>query len=182
MKKGLGSSQVSCLQPWSDPEAGIIFCIAVTKMTRQMAALGPQQKGTTLHNGSKRISALAPWAFCSSGQVQPSWHLVTLDASSSVPPEPCPDPTGLHPDPPPPHPKPSPPIPCPSPHTLSMLLTEWNQPAETSVFQRYFHRENNGQILTPALLLTQLSSPALKLYLSKAVPSFLQTGKLFQRI
>lgn len=72
------------------------------------------------------------------------------------------------------HPLPWPiprPLQRPSPpqtHPVSMhgpVHAEWNKTAETAVFQGYFSREGKGQSLTPAQFLTQLSSPALELYL-----------------
>lgn len=187
VKKGLGSSQVSCLQLWSDPEVGIILCTGVTKMPMAKGHSGSLAKGTTLHNGSKWIFALAPWAIlflrpgstllapCDSWYLgfYPTWVLSSSCRAQSCLPLPHPHSSLTHSHDPLQH---------RHTHTMSTLHTEWNQTAETSVFHGHFHSQSKGQILTPALLLTQLSSPALKLYLSKAVPSFLQTGKLFQRI
>lgn len=187
VKKELGSSQVSCLQLWSDPEVGIILCTGVTKMPRAKGRSGSLAKGTTLHDGSKWIFALAPWAIlflrpgstllapCDSWYLRfyPTWVPSSSCRAQSCLPFPHPHSSLTHSHDPLQH---------RHTHTKSTLHTEWNQTAETSVFHGHFHSQSKGQILTPALLLTQLSSPALKLYLSKAVPSFLQTDKLFQRI
>lgn len=165
VKKGLGSSQVSCLQPWSDT-----LCIGVTKMTMANGHSGSLAKRTTLHDGSKWIFALAPWAIlflrpgptllapCDSRCLMfcPTWAPPSSHRALSCLPLP--------------HPQPALPIlmsfSTTDTHTMSVLHTEWNQSAETSVFQGYFHRGSKAQILTAALLFTQISSPALKLYLS----------------
>lgn len=171
VKKGLGSSQVSCLGPWSDPKTGIILCIGVTKMTMANGCSGSLAKGTTLHNGSKCIFALAPELFYSSGQVQPSWHFVTLFLGFGptwAPPSSHRAPSFL----PFPHPQPALPIPTflsttDTPRTHNEYSAHRMKSVSRNFsLERYFHRESKAQILTAALLFTQISSPALKLYLS----------------
>lgn len=180
VEKGLGSSQVSCLQPWSDPEAGHL-CVGVTKVTMANGHSGSLAKGATVHDGSKWIFALAPWVILFF-----SWHLVTLGASGSVSPEPCPHPTGLCPSSPfliPNFPLPFPCLSPPHTHTHTRAFYTQNETSQQKLqSSRGIFTERKAQIPKPALLFTQISSPALKLYLSKAVPSFLETGKLFQGV
>lgn len=142
---------------------------------------GSSAEGTTLHNGIKWIFVLAPWAilFLRPGSILltpcgswclgicPTWALHSSHRALSCLPFPHPHPSLTHSH-----------VPLHHRHThnehLSHRIKSNNRNFSLSgVF---------SQILTPALLLTQLSSPALKFYLNKAVPSFLQTGKLFQRI
>lgn len=68
-------------------------------------------------------------------------------------------------------------------HTHTRAFYTQNETSQQKLqSSRGIFTERKAQIPKPALRFTQISSPALKLYLSKAVPSFLETGKLFQGI
>lgn len=118
---------------------------------------GSLAKGTALHNGSKWIFALAPCSipqtrFCPPDPLWLSVPGVWCHLSPALIPQGSILPLFLIPN--------LPNLPTPMSlstthtHTVIILHTGWNQSAESPLFQGYFHRGSEGQILTPALLLT----------------------------